>query len=483
MKKLQDLLSPDLLVYGPKDQTIHNLQLDSRQVQPGDLFAALQGTSCDGHEYIAQAIRQGAHTILCMHLPPNLEKYVTYVVAQDSNKALADMAKKFFDDPSRRTRLVGVTGTNGKTTIASLLYQTFRFLGYKVGLISTVDYRINDEILPSTHTTPDVVVLNGLLARMVSAGCDFVFMEVSSHAVKQGRIQGLNFTGGIFTNLTHDHLDYHGTFADYLTCKKAFFDHLPDSAFALVNVDDKHGHIMVQNTAAAVRTYGLKVKSDFKGKIKSMDLHGLGLEVERVDLYSKLVGQYNAYNLLAIYGVGRLLGVSQEELLPVISMLNPAEGRFDTVYDPASGRTAVIDYAHTPDALEKVLTAIQAVKAKSARILCVVGCGGNRDAAKRPKMGYLAAMMADEAILTSDNPRFEDPDAIIAAMYAGVPSEEQGHVLTITDRQAAIKTAWKLAQRGDVILVAGKGHEKYQEIKGVKHLFDDKQIISSLMSS
>lgn len=483
MKQLADLINATMQVKGPADQSIRNIQLDSRLVQQGDLFAALEGTTSNGHEYINQAIRQGAQAVLCMHLPEKLDNKVTYVVTQDSTKALAEVAKKFFDDPSRQTRLVGVTGTNGKTTIASLLYQAFRLLGYKVGLISTVDYRINSEIKPSTHTTPDVVALNRLLDQMVKAGCDYVFMEVSSHAVKQGRIDGLTFTGGIFTNLTHDHLDYHGTFADYLACKKAFFDELPPTAFALVNYDDRHGKIMVQNTAASIYGYGLKANADFKGKIKSMDLHGLSLEVERVELYSKLVGQYNAHNLLAIYGAGRLLGIAADELLPVISLLNPAEGRFDVVYDTVSARVAVIDYAHTPDALEKVLTAIQAVKPKSSRIICVVGCGGNRDAAKRPKMGFLAAEMADETILTSDNPRFEDPDAIIAAMYAGVSDLKKNQVLTISDRQTAIKTAWKLAGRGDVVLIAGKGHEKYQEIQGVKHPFDDKEIVKSLIAS
>lgn len=483
MKLLADLINSNMQVKGPVDQSIRNIQLDSRLVQEGDLFAALAGTSSNGHDYIDQAIRQGAQAILCMHLPPKIEKQVTYLVTQDSTKALAEVARKFFDDPSRRTRLVGVTGTNGKTTIASLLYQTFRLLGYKVGLISTVDYRIDSEIQPSTHTTPDVVALNRLLDQMVKAGCDYVFMEVSSHAVKQGRIYGLTFAGAIFTNLTHDHLDYHGTFADYLACKKAFFDQLPATAFALVNNDDRHGKIMVQNTAASTYGYGLKARADFKGKIKSMDLHGLSVEVERVELFSKLVGHYNAHNLLAIYGAGRLLGIAAEELLPVISLLNPAEGRFDVVYDENSGKTAVIDYAHTPDALEKVLTAIQAVKPKSSRIICVVGCGGNRDATKRPKMGFLAAQMANETILTSDNPRFEDPDAIIAAIYAGVPDQKKSQVLTIEDRQTAIKTAWKLAGRGDVVLIAGKGHEKYQEIQGVKHPFDDKKIIRSLMAS
>lgn len=483
MKTLTDILSPQWQVTGPANQTIRDLQLDSRLVQTGDLFAALSGTASDGHQFIDQAIRQGARTILCMHLPPKLDTNVTYLVTQDSTLALAEVARKFFDDPSRKTRLVGVTGTNGKTTIASLLYQAFKSLGFKVGLISTVIYRIGDEVIPSTHTTPDVIILNRLLNHMVEAGCDYVFMEVSSHAVKQGRIAGLTFTGGIFSNLTHDHLDYHGTFADYLACKKAFFDHLPASAFALVNLDDRHGKVMVQNTPAAIYGYGLKSRADFKGKIKSMDLHGLCLEVERIELYSKLVGQYNAYNLLAIYGAGRLLGLAQEDLLPVISTLHPAEGRFDVLYDPSSGRVAVVDYAHTPDALEKVLTAIQAVKPKKSRLICVIGCGGNRDAAKRPKMGYLAAMMADETILTSDNPRFEEPQAIIDAMYAGVPEDKKAQVLTISDRLAAIKTAWKLANRGDVLLIAGKGHEKYQEIKGVKYPFDDKQIINSLITS
>lgn len=479
MKLLSDLLEScdPLKVVGPINIDIEKLDFDSREVIPGSLFFARKGTQVDGHRFIPKAIATGAKAIVCEELPAVLPEGVTFIQVRSTAEVMGQMASRFFDYPSRALKLIGVTGTNGKTTTVTLLYDLFVTLGYKCGLLSTVQNQIAGVVLPSTHTTPDVISINALLREMVEAGCTYAFMEVSSHAVDQRRIAGLYFQVAVFTNMSHDHLDYHGTFAAYIKAKKRFFDDLPKAAFALVNIDDKRGRVMVQNTKAKVQTYSLLKMADFRGKIIENSLLGLHLRLGEQEVYTRLIGGFNAYNLLAACGVARLMEQKEMAVLQAISSLKAAEGRFDYVREPRKEIIGIVDYAHTPDALEKVLETIRQVKDSKSRMLTVVGCGGDRDRAKRPKMAQIAAKNSDQVILTSDNPRSEEPETIIREMAAGLDEVLQRKTLQITDRRQAIRTACQLAQPGDVILVAGKGHEKYQEIKGVKYPFDDKEIL------
>jgi UDP-N-acetylmuramoyl-L-alanyl-D-glutamate--2,6-diaminopimelate ligase len=460
---------------------IVGIDIDSRQVKQGHLFMAMRGTQTDGHKYIPTAIAQGATAILCETLPEAVEEGVTYIVVSDSEDAVGKVATHFYGDPTSKLKLVGVTGTNGKTTIATLLYNIFRGFGFKVGLLSTVCNYVDGEAIPTDHTTPDPITLNRLLGRMADEGCAYAFMEVSSHSIAQKRISGLTFAGGIFTNLTRDHLDYHKTFENYLKAKKKFFDDMPKEAFALTNADDKNGAVMVQNTAAHVATYSLRTMADFKGKVLESHLEGMLLEFNRRELAVHFIGQFNASNLLAVFGAAVLLGRTEEEVLVALSNLHPVAGRLETFHSP-KGYTATVDYAHTPDALVNVLTSIQGVLCGKGHIITVVGAGGNRDKGKRPMMAKEAARYSDRVIITSDNPRFEEPQDIINDMLAGLDENDMQKTLSIADRKEAIRTACMLAQKGDVILVAGKGHEDYQEIKGVKHHFDDREVIREIMS-
>ena len=470
-------------IKGDEDIPVSAIESDSRKIGQGMLFVAVKGTTVDGHEYIGNAIEQGASAILCEHIPENMEQpNVTFVVVQDSAKALGILLDSWYDHPSSKLILVGVTGTNGKTTIATLLYALFRRLGHKAGLLSTVCNYINDEKLPASHTTPDPVTLHALLARMVETGCEYAFMEVSSHAIDQRRISGLNFKGGIFTNLSRDHLDYHKTTDHYLKTKKKFFDDLPETSFALTNIDDKSGAVMLQNTAARKLTYSLHTFADFKGKIIESHFEGTELLINDREVNVRFVGRFNVYNVLAVYGAAIALCKNPEETLVALSALHPVTGRFETLHSP-SGYTAIVDYAHTPDALTNVLNGIHEVLNRKGRIITVVGAGGNRDKGKRPLMAKEAGRLSDLVILTSDNPRFEDPDAIVQDMVAGLNPEEQARALCITDRTQAIHTATHLAKKGDVILIAGKGHEDYQEIKGIKYHFDDREIIQAIFKS
>ena len=464
---------------GESDPEIHDLHSDSRKIGAGDLFVAVPGTAVDGHVYIASAIAQGAVAVVCQTLPEAIDPRVVYLQVADSAEALGHLASVWYGEPSRKLTLVGVTGTNGKTTVATLLYELFRFLGYKAGLLSTVCNYIDEEAVEATHTTPDPLTLHALLARMVDAGCRYAFMEVSSHAADQRRIAGLVFAGGIFTNLTRDHLDYHKTVDAYLKAKKSFFDHLPAEAFALTNADDRNGKVMLQNTKAETRTYALRTPADFKGRILESHFDGTLLEIDGRELFVQFVGRFNAYNLLAVYGAARMLGQESEELLVQMSRLVPVAGRFQTLRSP-QGVTAIVDYAHTPDALVNVLTTIREVLGGKGSILSVVGAGGNRDKGKRPLMAQEARRRSDRLLLTSDNPRFEEPEAILSDMLEGLTPEEQRDTLVIPDREQAIKTAVQLAQPGDVVLVAGKGHETYQEVRGVKHHFSDKEVLEQL---
>lgn len=466
--------------YGPSDATVHGLTLDSRQAGPGMVFFALRGAQTDGHQFIDKAVAQGTAVVVCENLPPSLDPATIYVQVPDSAEAMAHMAAAFYGHPSRQLQLVGVTGTNGKTTCATLLHKLFRELGYHVGLLSTVQNQIDGEVIPATHTTPDAIRLNELLARMLQAGCTYVFMEVSSHAVVQHRTTALRFVGGIFTNLTHDHLDYHGTFDAYLKAKKGFFDQLGKDAFALTNTDDKRGPVMLQNTAARRETYSLRSLATFRAKLLENAVHGLHLEIDGREVQFRLIGVFNAYNLLAVYGAAVLLGEDPIEVLTVLSGLTSAPGRFEPIVATRTRVTGIVDYAHTPDALENVLSTIAQIRQLSQQVITVVGCGGNRDAAKRPVMANLAAKGSDRVVLTSDNPRFEDPNTILTQMQAGVQPQDLGKVLTIPDRREAIKTAVALAQPGDIVLVAGKGHETYQEIQGVRGAFDDKQVLQEM---
>jgi UDP-N-acetylmuramoyl-L-alanyl-D-glutamate--2,6-diaminopimelate ligase len=466
--------------YGNMHVEVSNLCFDSRKVTPGTLFVAVRGTQSDGHAYIEKAVTQGAVAVVCEKLPEMISETVTYVTVKSSAHALGVIASNFHDNPSDKLKLTGVTGTNGKTTTATLLFQLFTKLGYAVGLISTVENRINDTVVPSTHTTPDPIQLNELLKRMVEAGCSHVFMEVSSHAVDQERIAGVKFAGAIFTNITHDHLDYHKTFENYIKAKKKFFDDLNSDAFALVNADDKRGMVMLQNTRAGKHTFGLKKMVDFKGKIITNSIEGLELEVGGKNVWFKIVGDFNAYNLLGVYGAAVLLGEDSEEVLTQLSSLTGAPGRFELVM-PGAKVTAIVDYAHTPDALKNVLETIAQFRTGNEQVITVVGCGGNRDKTKRPLMASIACRFSDKVVLTSDNPRDEDPMEIIREMQTGVTPTETRKTLVMADREEAIKTACMMAKDRDIILVAGKGHEDYQEIKGVKYPFDDREVVTRMI--
>ena len=477
--KLKDILTNcNLLeIVGEKDVDVADITFDSRKVSQGTLFFAVKGTQVDGHDYIDGAIEKGASVIVCEKMPRKKADKVTYVKVDNSAYVLGVGASNFYGNPSEKLKLVGVTGTNGKTTIATLLYRLFTGAGYNCGLLSTIENIVNRDVVPSTHTTPDPIELNALLQQMVDKGCEYAFMEVSSHSVAQDRIAGLHFAGGIFTNLTHDHLDYHKTMANYRNAKKKFFDDLPQTAFALTNLDDKNGAYMLQNTQARKLSYALKHDADFKGVVMESHFDGMMLKVNGTEMFTQLVGGFNASNILAIYGTATALGFNKDELLVEISKLRGANGRFDMVHSE-KGIVGIVDYAHTPDALENVLKTINEVRCHKETLITVVGCGGNRDTTKRPEMAAVAVKLSDRVILTSDNPRNEDPDEIIRQMKAGVSEADQGKVLSITNRREAIRTAVALAKRGDIILLAGKGHENYQEIKGVKNHFDDKEVLS-----
>lgn len=463
-------------VVGQADREVKSVQIDSRKVQPGDVFVALRGTQVDGHEYIAKAIAQGAVAVVCDTLPAEVSGEVTYLVYPNTELAVGPLATACAGDPSRRMRLVGVTGTNGKTTIATVLYHMFRRMGYKCGLCSTVCNYVDGRPIPTECTTPDAVTLNNLLGQMADEGCEYAFMEVSSHSVAQHRIGGLNFAGGIFTNLTRDHLDYHKTFENYRDAKKAFFDALPRDAFAVTNADDKNGMVMVQNTQAQVRTYSVRGAADFKGRILEESFEGMNLEMDGREVSVQFVGRFNVSNLLAVYAASVMLGVQPDEALVQLSAMKPVNGRFETIRSP-KGVTAIVDYAHTPDALVNVLTTINEVLKHRGECWTVCGAGGNRDRGKRPIMAQEAVKNSDRVIITSDNPRNEDPQAIIDDMLAGLDEQQRASVLSIVDRREAIRTACMLAKPGDVILVAGKGHEDYQIVQGVKHHFDDHEVI------
>jgi UDP-N-acetylmuramoyl-L-alanyl-D-glutamate--2,6-diaminopimelate ligase len=481
MKLLKDILykAGIVKVTGSTDLAIDHITFDSRDVQKNSLFIAVKGTKTDGHNYINQAVKDGAIAIVYQDDLNSFEKDITYIKVQNSSEALGWIASNYFDNPTSKLKLTGITGTNGKTTTVTLLHKLFRELGYNVGLLSTVCNKINDEIIPSTHTTPDAIKLNSLMKLMVEEGCTHCFMEVSSHAIVQNRVTGLDFAGGIFSNITHDHLDYHKTFEEYLTAKKRFFDTLGKHAFALSNADDRNGKVMLQNTKASQHTYGLKNPADFKAKIIENSFAGLQLNIDSVDVWFKLIGNFNAYNLLAIYSAAVLLGENKDSVLTILSRLEAVEGRFDYVR-ASNGTIAIIDYAHTPDALSNVLSTITAVKEGHEEIITVVGCGGDRDNTKRPIMAQIACEYSNKIILTSDNPRSEDPEKILEEMMVGVDIVSKRKVLSILNRKEAIKTACALAKPGTIILLAGKGHEKYQEIKGVKYPFDDKEIVKEI---
>jgi UDP-N-acetylmuramoyl-L-alanyl-D-glutamate--2,6-diaminopimelate ligase len=482
MKNLGDILKDVAVVkiIGSETIAIKAIQMDSRKAEPNDCFVAIKGTLADGHQFINACIDKGALVIVCETLPNSLKEEVTYVEVKNASVALGKMASNFYDNPSKRMKVVGVTGTNGKTSVVTLLFRLYRSFGKNVGLLSTVQNQINEEIIPSTHTTPDAVSLSKLMKQMADAGCEYCFMEVSSHAVDQNRISGISFTGAVFTNITHDHLDYHKTFDNYLKAKKKFFDELDETAFALTNVDDRNGSVMLQNTKAEKCSYALRTPADFKGKIIDNSVAGLQLDINNVELYTRLIGEFNAYNLLAVYGIAILLGADKMECLTSLSALTPPDGRFDQVISANQKIVGIVDYAHTPDALKNVLQTINTIRNGNENVIAVVGCGGDRDAAKRPVMAEVAAHLSSKCILTSDNPRSEDANEILQQMFAGVNVAEKKKVLTIADRREAIKTACMLAEKQDIILVAGKGHEKYQEIKGVKYPFDDKAILEEI---
>lgn len=480
MKNLKDIVEGIEIVKQScsSDAQISELVFDSRKAQEGTAFFAIKGSAVDGHDFISAVIAAGCKVVFADHAI-EVPSDVKLIVTENTSKSLALAATNFYNHPSKNLKLVGVTGTNGKTTTTTLLFNLYTKLGFHCGLLSTVVNKIGDQAIASTHTTPDPVTLNALLAQMVEDGCSHCFMEVSSHAVHQHRVTGLDFAGGVFTNITHDHLDYHKTFAEYINVKKAFFDHLSADAFALTNVDDKNGLVMLQNTKAEKHTYALKSPADFKVKVIENQFSGLVLNMNGVELWTRLIGDFNAYNLLAVFAVSQLLGEDTTEVMTVLSNLESVEGRFE-YFQTTSGITAIVDYAHTPDALENVLKTIANIRTKNETVYTVVGCGGDRDKAKRPKMAAIACEMSDKVILTSDNPRSEDPAVILDEMMAGVEGQHFKKTLSILDREQAIKTAVSMAEKGDIILVAGKGHEKYQEIKGVKHDFDDMQITIEL---
>ena len=467
-------------VHGSTDVAIEKMEFDSRKVSENDVFIAIRGSISDGHEFIETAINKGAITIICDVFPEIIVTGVTYIKVNDTNKAMAFMAANYFNNPSQKLKLIGITGTNGKTTIASLLFQLFQKAGYKTGLLSTVKIVVDTNEYKATHTTPDSISINYYLNEMVNAGVDYCFMEVSSHGIHQKRTEGLHFSGGVFTNLSHDHLDYHATFSEYRDVKKSFFDHLPKTAFALSNIDDKNGSVMMQNTNAKKRTYALKTYADYKAQILENQLSGLLLKINDSEVWVRLIGTFNAYNLLAIYGTAVELGIESLEVLRLLSELESVSGRFQ--YVVSNGKiTAIVDYAHTPDALENVLKTINDIRTKNEQLITVVGCGGDRDKTKRPIMADIASDLSDKIIITSDNPRTENPETIIEEMELGVAPQNYKKTVSIIDRKQAIKTACQLAQANDIILIAGKGHETYQEINGVRHDFDDMKMVKEML--
>ena len=467
---------------GSDEADIKGVNIDSRKIEAGHLFIAIKGTQADGHQFISKAIEKGAVAVLCEDLPQERAEGVTYIQVPSTEEVVGEVATLFYGDPSRKLHLIGVTGTNGKTPIATLLYNMFRKFGHRCGLLSTVCNYIEDEAYPTAHTTPDPIALNSMLAKMVKAGCEYVFMECSSHAIHQRRIGGLKFDGGIFTNLTRDHLDYHKTFENYRDAKKRFFDDLPKTAFAIINADDKNGMVMVQNTKATVKTYSTRSMADFRAKILECHFEGMYLEIDGHEVGVQFIGKFNVSNLLAVYGAAVMLGKKPEDILLVLSTLKSVSGRLQPVHSP-EGFTAIVDYAHTPDALSNVLNAIHEVLNGKGHVITVCGAGGNRDKGKRPLMAQEAVRQSDRVIITSDNPRNEEPQAIIDDMLAGLTPQQMKKVLSIVDRREAIRTACMLAQKGDVVLVAGKGHENYQEIKGVKHHFDDREVLQDIFSA
>lgn len=458
---------------------VDNICFDSRKVGKGSCFVAQVGTKVDGHKYIDATIEAGAVAVVCQEMPKEVKGGVAYVVVDNTDMALGVMADNFYGHPSRELKLVGITGTNGKTTTVTLLHRMFREYGFHVGLLSTIVNKIDEKEIPATHTTPDAIALNSLLRQMVDAGCEYAFMEVSSHSVVQHRIGGLTFAGGIFSNITHDHLDFHKTMANYIAAKKMFFDNLPATAFALTNIDDRNGMVMVQNTAAKVQTYSLNKMADFRCKVVEDTFQGLQLEINGCEVWTRLVGRFNAYNLTAIYAAAVLAGMEKNDAMRILSMLQAADGRFQ--YVSGKGITAIVDYAHTPDALENVLQTINDIRRPEQMLFTVVGCGGDRDTSKRPEMAKIACEMSDRLVLTSDNPRTEDPERILDDMEAGLTDEQKSQVVRISDRRQAIKTAVLMAKEGDILLVAGKGHEKYQDVNGVKHHFDDVEELEKLL--
>ena len=482
--KLNELLKnvEVLNTQGDVDVEITGVNIDSRRIEAGHLFVAIPGTVTDGHKFIPKAIELGATAVLCEKLPEEQDPKVTFVQVASTESCVGEVATQFYGDPSRKLKLVGVTGTNGKTTIATLLYNMFRKFGHKCGLLSTVCNYIEDEAIPADHTTPDPIELNRLLAQMVDAGCEYAFMECSSHAIAQKRIGGLKFAGGLFTNLTRDHLDYHKTFENYRDAKKAFFDGLEKDAFAITNADDKNGMVMVQNCKANVKTYSTRTMADFKAKIIECHFEGMYLDINGKEVGVQFIGKFNVSNLLAVYGAAVMLGKKPEDILLILSTLKSVNGRLEPIHSP-EGYTAIVDYAHTPDALENVLNAIHEVLNGKGKVITVCGAGGNRDKGKRPIMAQEAVKQSDKVIITSDNPRFEEPQDIINDMLAGLDQKQMKKVLSIVDRREAIRTACMLAEKGDVILIAGKGHEDYQEIKGVKHHFDDKEVVKEIFNS
>ena len=481
--KLKELLNaiPVIAFIGNEDVEITGVNIDSRRIKDGHLFVAMKGTQVDGHKFIPKAVELGAKAVLCEDLPQEKAEGVTYVQVESTEDAVGKVATVFHGNPSSKLKLVGVTGTNGKTTIATLLYNMFTKMGHKCGLLSTVCNYIVDERVPADHTTPDPIALNELLDRMVKAGCEYAFMECSSHAIAQKRIGGLTFAGGIFTNLTRDHLDYHKTFENYRNAKKAFFDSLPNTAFAITNADDKNGMVMVQNTKATVKTYSTRSVADFKARIIECHFEGMYLEMDGREVGVQFIGKFNVSNLLAVYGAAVMLGAKPEDVLVTMSTLHSVSGRLEPIHSP-EGYTAVVDYAHTPDALENVLNAIHEVLDGKGHVITVCGAGGNRDKGKRPLMAQEAVKQSDRVIITSDNPRFEEPQDIINDMLAGLNPQQMKKVISIVDRREAIRTACMMAKKGDVVLIAGKGHEDYQEIKGVKHHFDDHEVVREFMN-
>lgn len=484
MRKLLNIVPSNRIieVKGSLDTPINNLSFDSRRIEKGNLYIAIKGTQADGHDFIAQAMERGAVAVVCERFPATISPEIVYVKVADTSATLGEMASAYFDFPSKALKVVGITGTNGKTTTVTLLYRLINMMGGKAGLISTVSNYIGNDPIPATHTTPDAIELNRLFRKMVDSGCTHCFMEVSSHAIVQKRVEGVHFAGGLFSNITHDHLDYHNTFSEYITAKKMFFDTLPPEAFALTNIDDRNGRVMVQNTNARVYTYSLRSMADFRCKVIEQQMNGMLLSIDNTELWCRLIGGFNAYNLLAAYAVANLLGFEKQPTLTALSAMEPVRGRFEHLAAD-NGVVAVVDYAHTPDALDNVISTITKIRQEGQRLITVVGAGGNRDKTKRPVMAQVAVQGSDMVILTSDNPRNEEPSDIINDMKQGVAASQVGKVLSIVDRREAIRTACLLATPGDIVLIAGKGHETYQEVKGIRHHFDDKEEVTEIFKS